>query len=247
MRVQVDHCLRRRWLAIAAVAGPLFAAPADAASPDLRTASGFVVTSDGFAVTSAHVVEGCREISIAGHGKARLVAVDRVNDLALIKVRAQGLVPTAIRTAGPRLGEAVYALGFPLADRLDNALNFTSGLVSSLAGIENDRRALQFTAPIQPGNSGGPLLDEAGALIGIVRSKLGDADLLRTKGVTAQNVSFAVRGQLVLTFLQAAGVQPAEVGLAKPRLPIDVAEMGTHFTLQVLCTPERRTATSPIL
>ncbi len=217
------------------------------AEPDVRTASGIAVTTDGYAVTSAHVVEGCREIIVAAHGTARVVRVDRTNDLALIKLNVQGLLPAAIRTSAPRLGETVYALGFPLAERLDNALNFTSGLVSALAGVENDRRALQFTAPIQPGNSGGPLVDEAGALIGIVRSKLGDADLLRTKGVTAQNISFAVRAQHVLAMLNDAGVKAKEVGTAKPRLAVDVAEMGTHYTLQVLCTPEQRTATRPML
>lgn len=214
---------------------------------DMRSASGFVVTSDGYVVTSAHVIEGCREVFVGNFGRARIAKVDRINDLALVKINARDLVPAPIRTQAPRLGETVYALGFPLADRLDNALNFTSGLVSALAGLENDRRAIQFTAPIQPGNSGGPLVDETGALIGIVRSKLGDAELLKTKGVTAQNISFAVRAQYVATFLATAGVQPIEVGPGKPKLAVDVAEMGQLYTLQVLCLPEQRTATSPVL
>jgi S1-C subfamily serine protease len=231
----------------AALALALTTATTMAFGSDVRTASGFAVTADGFAVTSAHVVEGCRDIMVAHHGVARIVRIDRNNDLALIKLNTKGLLPAAIRTSAPKLGETVYALGFPLAERLDNTLNFTSGLVSALAGLENDRRALQFTAPIQPGNSGGPLVDDSGALIGIVRSKLGDADLLRTKGVTAQNISFAVRAQHVLALMSDAGVQAREVNVTKPRLAVDVAEMGTHFTLQVLCTPEQRTATRPML
>jgi S1-C subfamily serine protease len=217
------------------------------ARSELRSASGFVVTSDGYVVTSAHVIEGCREVFVGNFGKARIAKIDRVNDLALIKVNGRDLVPARIRTSAPRLGETVYALGFPLADRLDNALNFTSGLVSALAGLENDRRAVQFSAPIQPGNSGGPLVDDSGALIGIVRSKLGDADLLKTKGVTAQNISFAVRAQYVSQFLASAGVQASEVSASKPRLAVDVAEMGQLYTLQVMCTPDQRTATSPVL
>ena len=159
----------------------------------------------------------------------------------------KGLKPVVIRSTPPRLGETVYALGFPLADRLDNGLNFTNGLVSSLAGLDNDRRAVQFTAPIQPGNSGGPLLDQSGALIGIVRSKLGDADLLRTTGVTAQNVSFAVRAGLISQFLREAGVVAAEQGSAAPRLSVDIAEAGTLFTAQILCRMERRQVAAPQL
>ena len=234
--------IRLAAIVAVAIATSAIATATEAPTRDDRNGSAFVVSADGYIVTSAHVVEGCSDLAIADLGPAHLVQVDRVNDLALLKVARTGLTPVVIRTAPPRLGETVYALGFPLADRLDNGLNFTNGLVSSLGGLDNDRRAIQFTAPIQPGNSGGPLVDASGALIGIVRAKLADADLLATKGVTAQNVSFAVRATLVHNFLEASGVPSAATGIGQPRPSVDVAEAGILYTMQVICRSGRKTA-----
>ena len=111
----------------------------------------------------------CLEIWVgAGQGKSRigrLVAKDAANDLALVKVSAKPRRVGALRF-GVRLGENVEAFGYPLSQVLAATGNFTTGNVTALAGFKDDSRFFQISAPIQPGNSGGPLLDENGNLAG---------------------------------------------------------------------------------
>jgi S1-C subfamily serine protease len=128
------------------------------ASPEqeesLSSGSGFAVSNDGLILTNRHVVENCKGISVADFGSAIIKAVDEQNDLALLKI--QGTTSAAkFRPSAVGLGETVYVLGFPLGGILGAGMNFTSGAISSLSGIRNDSRYLQFTAPVQPGNSCG--------------------------------------------------------------------------------------------
>ncbi len=113
---------------------------------------------------------------VVKHGTARIVARDAKNDLALLHLVARpeaGTVrPVVFRSTPMELGESVYVLGYPYSGVLDNGVNFTSGMVSSSAGMDNDSTRFQITAPVQPGNSGGPVLDQAGNLLGVVVSRL---------------------------------------------------------------------------
>jgi S1-C subfamily serine protease len=135
------------------------------------TGTGFFITIDGRIITNAHVVGDCSEIHVGtGQGNysvAHLLARDTTNDLALLKVDASPTRVAALRYA-VRLGENVEAFGYPLSQLLATSGNFTTGNVTALAGIGDDSRYLQVSAPVQPGNSGGPLLDENGNLVGIV-------------------------------------------------------------------------------
>ena len=124
--------------------------------------TGFFVAADGAVVTNAHVVEDCSTVHVTSEqgttAVARVVARDDRNDLALLRT---GLAPkksAAFRTS-IRLGEAVEAFGYPLTEVLSKSGNFTLGNVSALVGLGEDSRYLQISAPVQPGNSGGPLLD----------------------------------------------------------------------------------------
>jgi hypothetical protein len=104
-------------------------------------------------LTNRHVVANCKGITVLGAGSAAVKAVDELNDLAPLSIKGSTSAAT-FRMASPSLGESIYAAGFPYAGVLGRGMNFTAGNVSSLSGIENDSRYLQFTAPIQPGNSG---------------------------------------------------------------------------------------------
>jgi S1-C subfamily serine protease len=107
-----------------------------------------------------------------------------------------------------RLGEEVIALGYPLGDLLGSGLKVTTGNVSALTGVANNNSGeLQFTAPIQPGSSGGPLLDSSGLVIGIVSSKLSEAAMIRAAGSLPQNINFAIRSQAIDAFLASNGVE----------------------------------------
>ncbi|MFC3692169.1 trypsin-like peptidase domain-containing protein [Chenggangzhangella methanolivorans] len=174
----------------------------DYGSPNGRpqwTGSGFSVARR-LIVTNAHVVDEARVITVSGYdgtSRAKPVIVDRNNDVALIRTE-QDLdgppLPFRFR-GGPGLGETVAVLGYPLAGLLSSGPQVTTGGISSLLGPQEDARQLQLSAAIQPGSSGGPLLDMRGRVIGVVVATL----------TNAQNVNFAVRASLAEALIEAAG------------------------------------------
>jgi serine protease Do len=173
--------------------------------PQSGSGTGVYTTSEGHIITNAHVVTNCSEIRVGtGEGNfetGRLVAKDAANDLALLKVNVKPARFGALRF-GVRLGEHVEAFGYPLSQVLATSGNFTTGNVTALAGMGDDTRFYQVSAPVQPGNSGGPLLDESGNLIGIVSSKLNFLSEIKTQGDIPQNVNFAIKASVVANFLQ---------------------------------------------
>jgi S1-C subfamily serine protease len=175
--------------------------------------TGFFVTLDGTVVTNAHVVEGCSAIRVTSEQGAtvvaKVVARDERNDLALLGTGLAAKKAAAFRTS-IRLGEGVEAFGYPLTEVLAKAGNFTLGNVSALVGLGEDSRYLQISAPVQPGNSGGPLLDQNGNVVGVVSAKLNALKLmLVTQGDIAQNVNLAIKASIVASFLEANGVSTA--------------------------------------
>ena len=166
-------------------------------------------------------------------------ASDNINDLALLSSSATPPT-TASFQKGVRLGDAVFVYGFPLSGLLSSTGNFTSGTVTSLAGLHDDSRMLQISAPVQPGNSGGPLLSETGAVIGVVTAKL---DAITLAGITKdipQNVNFAIKGSAAQTFLESNSIAVASVSDDAVRLqPGDIAEFARNVSVKILCVAQR--------
>ena len=135
----------------------------------------------------------------------------------------------------------MVAVGFPLPGLLASEANVTTGTVSALAGIGNDTRFLQMTVPVQPGNSGGPLLDLEGRVVGVVVGKLDALEVASVTGDIPQNVNFAIKASVVRSFLDASGVAVAHHDLlAEPAYPIKlspaaVAADAKAFTVLVEC------------
>ncbi len=203
------------------------------------TGSGFFVSRDGAVLTNAHVVEGCAEATITGFGKAAIIAANKKDDLALLKLTTAAKTEgVRFRKTGAQLGEAIYVLGFPLAGQLDNGLNFTSGVISSLAGPGNDPRAIQFSAPAQPGNSGGPVTDGSGLVVGVTQSKLNEVAAIKSGGAFPQNVNFGIKSPLATSFLRANGIEPQEVDSGKPIPSVAIAKEAASYTVQVMCRPK---------
>ncbi len=158
------------------------AAPDKQASPatgskSARTKSGtgFVVSSNGHVVTNNHVVDGCvGDIKGNRTGEAamvlRVVSSDANNDLALLQAPSATAFKdfARIRDRSVRSGDSIVAIGFPFHGLLTSDFTVTTGIVSSLSGLRNDSRFLQISAPVQPGNSGGPLFDTSGQIVGVV-------------------------------------------------------------------------------
>ncbi len=210
----------------------LIAAAPLAAQEGPRSGSGFFVNAAGWLLTNAHVVDGCAAIEVAGHGAPDSVVLDRHNDLAALELRAASGSPVLVfRARGPRLAESVHALGYPLSDLLSSSVKVTSGTINALAGPGNDSRYTQVSTPIQPGNSGGPLIDSNGLVVAVATATLGPGVYDR-----AQNVNFAINGAIVRAFLDAHGIaflQGVPAGIARD-LP-DVVEAAAAATALVRC------------
>src|SRR5258706_2372043 len=180
----------------------------DANTQEPRVVSGTAwLTSKGYLITAAHVVDGAGEIGLMQDGKvvgsAELVSSDPANDVAVLKPRFRHGVHAAlvIRGAPAGLGAHVFTLGYPAPDAMGLALKMTSGEISAMTGVSrhnaNDIRLLQISVPIQSGNSGGPVIDADGHVVGIVISRLstvGEDEL-------AQNVNYALKASYVRSVL----------------------------------------------
>jgi tetratricopeptide (TPR) repeat protein len=204
------------------------------------TGSGIVVGAGGEVVTNAHVVDRCDAIKVQFASKksetAVLVARDEKNDLALLRVASPPPAVAAFRDGAPvRAGDTVVALGYPLPSLLSSSATLTVGYVSALTGFEDDARYLQISAPVQPGNSGGPLVDASGHLAGIVTSKLNAENVARFIGDIPQNVNFAIKAEVVRTFLDGKGIAYKTQRSDQQLSPADVGEVARPFTVYVEC------------
>ena len=202
--------------------------------------SGFVVSKDGWLLTNAHVVKACKSVVVGDGNIATQTVFDPDHDLALVKVSTKqaGALgkPLAISAGKPRLGEDILALGYPLRSILADSLNVTRGNVSSLLGLMNDPRYLQISAPVQPGNSGGPLVDLAGRVVGVVTAKLNAVAVADATGDIPQSINFAIRPDAVTQFLHANKVAftVADADTALESVP-NATAMVKDSILPILC------------
>jgi S1-C subfamily serine protease len=162
-------------------------------------------------VTNNHVIKDCRRLievrfSDQSSRPAYIDAQDDVNDLALLHSDMASASFASFRTR-PRVGERVATYGFPYSDILSSSGKFTSGDVSASAGLRDDSRLLQISVPVQPGNSGGPLVDMAGNVVGVVTAQL-SAFATMPSGSIPQNVNFAIGSPIITNFLAAKGINP---------------------------------------
>lgn len=136
---------------------------------------------------------------------------------------------------GIRPADAVVALGFPYAGLLATSPQVTTGTVSALAGLNDDSRFLQLTAPVQPGNSGGPLVDLSGNVVGIVSARINDVAIAEATGSLPQNINFAIKSTTIREFLDAHRIEylvaPSDTKLD----PADVGEKAMKSTVMVEC------------
>jgi hypothetical protein len=174
----------------------------------VQSGTGFAVGNGSSVITNFHVVDGCKNVHIANVGNGLIKTVDPRNDIAIIQSAQPISRPLRFRTGDPlKPGEDIILIGFPLRGLLSSAPTVTSGIVSSLAGLRDDRTRFQISAPVQPGNSGGPVLDKAGNVVGMVVSKLNVLRIARMTGDIPQNVNFAIPASIITSVLEANSVK----------------------------------------
>lgn len=171
--------------------------------------SGFFLNTEGYIATNYHVVEGTTALQanftrngITFSYPASVVVTDPKNDLAIIKIddnsfKGNAKLPYGLMTRTKDTGSEVFALGYPMADIMGSEVKFTDGKISSKSGIGGDVRVYQISVPIQPGNSGGPLFDMGGNVVGITSSGL-NRDYFKS-----ENVNYAIKASYLKNLMEA--------------------------------------------
>jgi S1-C subfamily serine protease len=202
----------------------------------ISTGTGFFASDSGHIVTNAHVVEDCLTVKSSRGGQISKVSIDEQSDLALYIASEKPKAFARLRGGyGARVGEAVVAVGFPLSGLLSSDPIVTTGIISALSGLSNDRRTIQTTAPVQPGNSGGPLLGESGSVVGVVVGKLDAMKVAEVIGDIPQNVNFAVSLGTLQSFLNANGIPYLLDNSNATKSPADIAADASHYTVRIEC------------
>lgn len=203
------------------------------------TGSGFAL-KDKFVATNYHVIDGASKISIKGiRGNfnvtynAEVVGTDKTNDLALLKIidtnfPGFGPIPYSISTSMSEVGADIFVLGYPLTSTMGDEIKLTTGIISSKSGYQGDVSLYQISAPIQPGNSGGPLFDNKGNIVGIVSAK----------HTGAENVGYAIKASYLRNLVESCSsfsILPASNSVSSLPLTGKV-KAERNFVFYIICT-----------
>ncbi len=189
---------------------------ADAEGRASRVGTGFFISSNGYLLTCFHVVNNAASIEVGTvHGlfSAEVVQSDPVKDVALLKVAGTFAALPLASSNSIKLGESVFTIGFPDPTLQGWQPKLTRGEISSLAGMQDNPDEYQISVPVQPGNSGGALVDERGNVVGIVAAQLKAAAALAATGVLPEDVNYAVKSSCATTLLDSV---PAGLLKLKP-------------------------------
>ena len=228
-----DEFVRAATPPAVSVSPPVSAAPTPPAAPKSGSGSAFRIANGQF-VTNHHVVDGCNLLKVAGSPGGRVVASDAIRDLAVVSLANDNGPIASIRTTRIQLNESITAAGFPLEGAF-SGIAITNGTISRLSGLRGDTGEVQISAPVQPGNSGGPMLDTAGNVIGVVTSKLNALKVAGALGDIPQNVNFAINSSSLRAFLDAKNVNYREVGSEPELTGVQIAARASAFTVLIEC------------
>jgi S1-C subfamily serine protease len=196
--------------------------------------SGFAVSSNGHVITNYHVIEGCQNVKIHHNGKsipANVVTFDPQNDLALLKGNFRPSTVLPLSTNSPELLQDVYVAGYPFGRKISTGVKVTKGIISSLTGIGNNFSNIQIDAALQPGNSGGPILDERGNVVGVAVAKLDVKKTLKNYGVIPEDTNFGIKTSVVRSILKSSNVnllKPNQRKISKSNLGKMISD-GTYY------------------
>jgi len=221
--------------------------------------SGFFISKLGHVITNQHVVNDCRKVTIGDNSKKQVTAgvleTDRRNDLALLLISSMQtasdetkslirkldikVVPLAshglLRSEDVELGERVMVAGFPYGEIFSDTIKVTGGMVSAIRGMGDDSGQFQIDAAVQPGNSGGPIYDENGNIVGVVISRLNKLKVAKAIGSLPENVNFGIKASTVKQFLTSSGLPTKWSKRSKSMSTREIAKIAKSQTVMVVC------------
>jgi S1-C subfamily serine protease len=208
-------------------------------SSPMASGTGFFITDDGFLVTNYHVVKNAARIFLVNGTRriaASVVKTDAQHDLALLKAEGSFESLPVVPSGAVSLGATVATVGYPNVRLQGQSPKLAKGEIAALSGANDDPRYFQISVPLQPGNSGGALVDEHGSVVGIVSAKLDANAALLTSGVLPENVNYAVKSGYLLDFLNSVPDLAGKLKLpdAGPREFEDVVKSAEKATVLVL-------------
>lgn len=207
--------------------------------------TGFAL-NQGYIVTNYHVVEGANTIKVKGikgdfntEYNAKVITTDKVNDITIIKIEDErftsfGTIPYKIKKSMSEVGESVWALGYPMTAVMGEEIKFTDGKISSRTGVQGDLSMYQISVPIQPGNSGGPLFDNYGYVVGITSAGLNREEF------NSENVNYAIKTSYLYNLLESTlttSILPQ--GTAMQGQPLtEKIKLAKKFVYMILCSED---------
>ena len=197
-------------------------------SSDIYTGTGFFVDKSTV-LTNHHVIKNCNRIELIRKGyksTAKVKAKDSINDLAILEADKVNNSSLNFRAGkGIRIGDDIIVIGYPLGELLGSGIKLTTGNVSALTGLINDTTTMQLTAPVQPGNSGGALLDSSGNVVGVIVARL----------KKEQNVNLAIKANVAQMFLDINNIDYG-ASMSKDKKDVaDIADDAKGSIVQVVC------------
>ena len=231
-------------------------------TPEPKTStsgSGFFVSKSGHVITNQHIVNKCKKVTVGDNAEkqvaADIIETDRENDLALLKLSSLKMasvetksliqklgikiVPLAsdglLRFEDVDLGEDVLVAGYPYGEIFSDSIKVTKGIVSASKGFGDDSGQFQMDAAVQPGNSGGPIYDENGNIVGVVVAQLNKMKFAKQSGSMPENVNFGIKASTVRQFLSSSGLPTKWSKRSKSMSTKEIAKIAENQTVMVMC------------
>ena len=216
---------------------PIQQEAAPAAKPDINlagTGTGFSITRSGHMLTNHHVIKGCQLVVLHIEGsvkKTTVLARDKTNDLALLKANFTPKAVFSIKQKNAALMEEIMVAGYPFGRSVSSSVKITRGIVSSLTGVGDNYSNMQIDAAIQPGNSGGPIIDENGNVVGVAVARLNKMLFMKERGTIPENSNFGIKSSIAYNFAEANGIElPGEKRAKMSRRDMGkLVTKGTHY------------------
>ena len=199
--------------------------------------TGFFVSNDGYVVTNQHVISGCNEVQVHTDGRmvtTTIISQDKINDLALLQTKVTPKAKLKFASENPYLLQDIIAAGFPFGESISSTIKVTKGVVSSLSGLGDNSGQIQIDAALQPGNSGGPIIDENGNVVGVAVAKLDLEKSIESFGVVPENVNFGIKLSNLKSFLDGKNVS-YEIGRDQKINNSTLGRLATDATVLISC------------